>query len=69
MTNLKRLYLLASAGWIGFYLVKLMTPSPDRNPHLSGVAFCTLLFLGIAAVGYVLLFLLLPWAGRRLRPS
>ncbi|MBZ5575613.1 MAG: hypothetical protein LAP40_03515 [Acidobacteriia bacterium] len=67
---LKRLYALAGASWFAFWAIKLLTaPSADRNPNPLGLVYCLLLFAGLPSLGYVLLFIILPWTGRRLRRS
>lgn len=67
---LKRLYVLAGVSWFAFWTFKLLSiPSSDRNPNPLALVYCLLLFAAIPALGYVLLFMLLPWAGRKLRHS
>jgi drug/metabolite transporter (DMT)-like permease len=66
---LKLLYLVASALWLGYCAITFFgVPVAVRNPNLSGAVYC-LLLIGIlpTALGYFLLFKVLPWAGRSLR--
>jgi hypothetical protein len=66
--RLKLLYALASLLFAGYYSVGLLARHiADRVPISSGTLFCLLLFVSIPAVGYVLLFILFPRAGRLLR--
>ena len=66
--HLKLLYALASLLWTGYVSVELLAPHiADRIPISSGMLFCLLLFVSIPAFGYVILFILFPWAGRSLR--
>ena len=65
---LKLLYVLVGVSWFVFWTVKLLSvPSADRNPYPMGMVYCLVLFAGIPAVGYILLFQVLPWTARRLR--
>jgi len=67
---LKLVYLLAGVSWFAFWTFKLlMIPAADRNPNPLGLVYCLLLFAAIPALGYVLLFIILPWTGRKLRQS
>jgi hypothetical protein len=67
---LKLIYVLAGVSWFAFWTVKLLsTPSADRNPNPLALVYCLLLFAGLPAIGYVLLFKILPWTGRKLRQS
>jgi hypothetical protein len=67
---LKLIYLLAGASWFTFWTVKLLSiPAADRNPNPLALVYCLLLFAAIPTLGYVLLFKLLPWTGRKLRQS
>ena len=66
---LKLLYAVASAIWLSYCVIKFFAfRGADHNPNLSGAVYCFLL-IGVvpAALGYFLLFALLPWAGRSLR--
>jgi hypothetical protein len=66
--HLKLLYAVASLFWSGYFLLKLLaTHIADRTPITSGTLYCMLLFVSVPAFGYVLLFMLFPWAGRFLR--
>ncbi len=66
--RLKLLYALASLVWIGYMSTRLIVPHiADRNPISSGTLLCLLLFVSIAAFGYVLLFKLFPLAGRLIK--
>jgi len=66
--QLKLLYALASLLWTGGLSVWLLARHiTDRIPITSGTLFCLLLFVSVPAVGYVLLFMLFPRAGRFLR--
>ena len=68
MRRLKLLYLLASLLWLGYCSVELLARHiADRIPISSGTLLCLLLFVSIPAIGYVLLFLLFPRAGRLVR--
>jgi len=65
---LKLLYALASLLWTGYYSVGLLAHHiADHIPISTGTLLCLLLFVSVPAVGYVLLFLLFPRAGRSLR--
>jgi hypothetical protein len=65
---LKLLYALASLLWTGYSSMQLLARHiTDHVPITSGTVFCLLLFVSIPAFGYVLLFILFPLAGRRLR--
>ena len=67
---LKLIYLLAGVSWFAFWTFKLLTiPAADRNPNPLGLVYCLLLFAAVPALGYVLLFKILPWTGRKLRQS
>jgi hypothetical protein len=66
--RLKLLYLLASLLWTGYCSLELLaTHIADHIPISTGTVFCLLLFVSIPAIGYVLLFMLFPKAGRLLR--
>jgi hypothetical protein len=68
MRHLKLLYALAALLWTGYMSVQLLRYHiAEHIPISSGTLFCLLLFVSIAAVGYVLLFILFPKAGRSLR--
>jgi hypothetical protein len=72
MRNLKLLYALAAVSWL-IYSVRSMWLAQavgDHNTHLSGFFLCVLL-IGIApvALGYILLFKLVPWVDRRVGRS
>jgi hypothetical protein len=68
MRHLKLLYALASLLWTGYSSVELLTPHiANHIPISSGTVLCLLLFVSIPAFGYVLLFMLFPWASRFLR--
>jgi hypothetical protein len=63
--HLKLLYALASLLWTGYVSVELLAHHiAVRIPISSGTLSCLLLFVFIPAFGYVLLFILFPWAGR-----
>lgn len=65
---LKLLYALASLLFTGYYSVELIAwHIADRAPISGGTLFCLFLFVSVPAIGYAALFLLFPWAGRRLR--
>lgn len=67
---LKLIYVLGGISWFVFWTVKLLSiPSADRNPNPLALVYCLLLFAAIPTSGYLLLFLILPWAGRKLRHS
>jgi len=62
------LYALASLLWTGYWSVHLVTfHIANHIPISIGTLFCLLLFVSIPVFGYVLLFMLFPWAGRFLR--
>jgi hypothetical protein len=66
--HLKLLYGVASAVWLGFYAVRLFFLSPgDRNPNPMAAEHCFLLIGAVPALGFILLFKVLPWVGRALR--
>ena len=68
--HLKLFYALVSLLGSGYLSVKLFAfHIADRIPISSGTLFCLLLFVAIPTLGYVLLFVLVPWAGRFLRTS
>lgn len=69
--RMKLLYAAASVSWLLYTFFKLFNVSgADRNPNMSGLVYC-LLLIGIlpAALGYVLLFTVVPLLGRTLRRS
>jgi hypothetical protein len=67
---LKRIYVLAGILWFAFWTIKLLSfSSADRNPNPLGLVYCLLLFAGLPTLGYIVLFKVLPWTGRRLRQS
>jgi hypothetical protein len=66
--RLKLLYALASFLFAGYWSVHLITFHISNHVPVSiGTLFCLLLFVSIPALGYVLLFMLFPRAGRLLR--
>jgi len=67
---LKVLYASSSAIWLMYVLRSVTRPCVDCNPALSAAVYCFVL-IGVlpASLGYVLLFKILPWAGRALRKS
>ena len=66
--RLKLLYALASLLWTVYSFFELLTPHiANHIPISSGTLFCMLLFVSVPAIGYVLLFMLFPRAGRFLR--
>jgi hypothetical protein len=66
--RLKLLYALASLLFVGYWSVNLITLHIANHVPVSiGTLFCLLLFISVPAVGYLLLFMLFPWAGRLLR--
>ncbi len=66
--HLKLVYALGSLLWTGYASVQLLASHiADRIPISSGTLFCLLLFVSVPVFGYVLLFMLFPWAGRFLR--
>ena len=68
LRQLKLLYAVAYAVWLGYIAIKLFAgPSADHNPNLSGAIYCFLLLGGIPALGYILLFMVLPWVARSFR--
>ncbi|HEY6341407.1 MAG TPA: hypothetical protein VIY49_07950 [Bryobacteraceae bacterium] len=68
LRQLKLLYGVASAVWLGYIAIKLFAgPSVDHNPNPSAAIYCFLLLGGIPALGYILLFMVLPWVGRSFR--
>ena len=65
---LKLLYAMASLLWTGYYSVELLARHiTDRTPITSGTLLCLLLFVSVPAIGYAILFILFPRAGRYLR--
>lgn len=70
LTYLKLIYGLGGLCWFAYWTFQLMRiPSADRNPNPMALVYCLLLFAAIPALGYVLLFKILPWTGRKLRQS
>ena len=68
LAYLKLMYVLAGVSFFLYWTVKLLSvPAADRNPNPMGLVYCLLLFSGIPTLGYILLFKVLPWTGRRLR--
>jgi hypothetical protein len=66
--HLKLLYALAGLLWTGYYSVRLLARHfADGIPISNGTVFCLLLVVSVPVVGYVVLFMLFPRAGRRLR--
>ena len=66
--RLKLLYALAGSLWTVYLSVRLLEDHiANRNPISSGTLLCLVLFVSVPAFGYVLLFKLLPLAGRFLR--
>ena len=65
---LKLIYVLAGVSYFAYWTFTLLSmPVRDRNPNPLALVICLLLFAAPPALGYVLLFKVLPWAGRRLR--
>lgn len=65
---LKLIYALAGVSWFAFWTFRLVTmTAPDRNPNPLAFVACLFLFAAPPALGYVLLFKIVPWVGRRLR--
>jgi hypothetical protein len=68
LAYLKLIYVLGGVSWFAYWTFKLLaTPVADRNPNPLGLIECLLLFAALPALGYLLLFKVLPWTGRRLR--
>jgi hypothetical protein len=66
--RLKLVYLLASLLWLGYCSFELLARNiADHIPISTGTLLCLLLFVSIPAIGYLLLFMLFPLAGRFLR--
>jgi hypothetical protein len=66
--HLKLLYALAGLLWAGYWSESLIAYHISGHiPISTGMLFCLLLFVSVPAVGYVLLFMLFPKAGRLLR--
>jgi hypothetical protein len=66
--HLKLLYLMPSLLFTGFCTVRLLAVHiAEHLPMSSGTLLCLLLFVTVPTVGYALLFMLFPWAGRSLR--
>jgi hypothetical protein len=66
--QIKILYAAASLLWLIYSSVQLFSPHITNHLQItSGTLLCLLLFISIPAVGYVLLFMLFPRAGRFLR--
>ena len=66
--QLKLLYALAGLVFTAYCSVKLLAVHvADHIPISIGTMFCLLLFVSIPVIGYFLLFMLLPRAGRLLR--
>ena len=67
---LKLIYTLAGVSYLAFWTFKLLAiPAADRNPSPFAAVECLLLFATLPTLGYVLLFKILPWTGRKLRQS
>jgi hypothetical protein len=66
--RLKLLYLLVGLLFTGYYSVGLIRYHlTEHIPMSGGTLFCLLLFVSVPAVGYAVLFTLVPLAGRFLR--
>jgi len=66
--RLKLLYAIAGLLFTGYYSVGLIARHiTEQTPMTSGTLYCLLLFASIPTVGYVVLFMLFPRAGRLLR--
>ena len=66
----KVIYVLAGVSWFSFWTFKLLRTSvADRNRNPLALVYCLLLFAAFPALGYMLLFKILPWARGRLRHS
>lgn len=63
---LKMIYALAGMSWFAYWTFYLLQ-APDRNPNPLAFVVCLLVFAATPALGYVLLFKIFPWIGRRLR--
>jgi hypothetical protein len=65
MLHLKFLYALAGLIWTGYWSEKLLAAHVAGHiPISTGTFVCLLLFVAVPAIGYGLLFMLLPLAGR-----
>jgi hypothetical protein len=63
--RLKLLYVLAGMLVAGYWSVQLLAYHVTEHvPVSSGTFYCLLLFAGVPALGYVLIFKLFPLAGR-----
>ncbi len=63
--RLKLLYALAGLLFAGYYSAALIRYHiTEHVPMSSGTLFCLLLFVSVPAIGYVLLFMFFPLAGR-----
>ena len=68
VADLKLIYVPVGVSWFVYWTVRLLSvPVADRNPNPMGLVYCLLLFAGVPTLGYILLFKILPWTGRRLR--
>ena len=65
MRHLKFLYVLAGLLWTGYWSESLLAAHiVNHIPISTGTFFCLLLFVAVPAIGYCLLFMLLPLTGR-----
>lgn len=63
--HLKFLYALAGLLWTGYWFDKLLAAHiANHVPISTGTFYCLLLFVAVPAIGYGLLFMLFPLAGR-----
>jgi hypothetical protein len=68
MRSLKVLYALTGILWAGYWSENLIAAHlTDHIPFSTGSFECLMLFVSIPAIGYVLLFKVLPLTGRLLR--
>lgn len=66
LTYLKVIYGLVGLTWFAYWTFQLLRiPSADRNPNPMALVDCLLLFAAIPALGYILLFKILPWTGQK----
>jgi hypothetical protein len=68
MRRLKILYAFAWLLFTGYCSAKLIAPRITNHVAMTrGTLYCLLLFASVPALGYVLLFMLFPRAGRLLK--
>jgi len=65
---LKVIYVLGGISYFALWTFRLLTVrAAERNSNPLALVVCLLVFAAPPALGYILLFKVLPWAAKRLR--